>query len=228
MSAEWYYARNKKQHGPVSSAGLKELAQSGELRPTDLIWKEGLPEWTPASSIKNLFPDETDIAPTPPRKKAAAKPPPEPDEEPPADEEDEEDRPRRKKKKKKASTEGGGGSKVLFWVLGGVGAILLLFCCVGGIIGVVYSGVLTSLQPVDVTKVFQVKIGMTQKECEALMGPGKVVSRNTVPGSVRTFLPPGFLPVKPNYEEKVVRWEDGRGGYAQLDFIDDKCKAGFK
>jgi hypothetical protein len=220
MGTEWYYAKNKQQHGPVSSAGLKELAQSGELRPTDKIWKAGLPDWMPASSLDGLFPAETDVTAAPPRKKAAPKPPPEPEDEPDTDEED---RPRRKKKKPAKS---GGGARVLLWVLGGVAAILLLFCLVGGIIGLVYSGALTALQPVNVTNVFKVKAGMSQKECEALMGLGKVVSRQTVPAAGVFFRPPN-LPKKATYEVKSVLWEDGRGGHAELSFVDDKCAIGF-
>ncbi|MCE5303355.1 MAG: DUF4339 domain-containing protein [Planctomycetaceae bacterium] len=52
---EWYFAQGTKQIGPVSAAELKRLAASGELRPQDLVWREGLTEWAPARSVRGLF-----------------------------------------------------------------------------------------------------------------------------------------------------------------------------
>ncbi|MEN6406767.1 MAG: DUF4339 domain-containing protein [Thermoguttaceae bacterium] len=54
---EWYFARGTKQVGPVSAAELKRLAGVGELRPQDLVWREGLAEWAPARSVRGLFED---------------------------------------------------------------------------------------------------------------------------------------------------------------------------
>jgi hypothetical protein len=55
---DWYYAKDNKQFGPVNAAELKRLSQSGELRPEDLVWTEGMKEWLPARKIKGLFEDE--------------------------------------------------------------------------------------------------------------------------------------------------------------------------
>ncbi len=55
MAAEWHYSKDGQQHGPVSASDLKNLAKSGDLLPTDLIWKEGMAEWKPASNVKGLF-----------------------------------------------------------------------------------------------------------------------------------------------------------------------------
>lgn len=55
MAAEWHYSKDGKQHGPVTASDLKNLAKSGVLLPTDLIRKEGMAEWTPASNAKGLF-----------------------------------------------------------------------------------------------------------------------------------------------------------------------------
>src|SRR6266542_3683454 len=80
MATEWYYARNKKQLGPVSTARLKELAASGELQPTDKVWKEGIPKWVAAGSVAGLFPEgaaapeEPDEAPPRRRKQAGGIP----------------------------------------------------------------------------------------------------------------------------------------------------------
>ena len=45
MSTEWFYTKDGEQLGPVSSKQLSQLAASGELQPTDLVWKEGAPDW---------------------------------------------------------------------------------------------------------------------------------------------------------------------------------------
>lgn len=57
MAKEWYYSKDGgDRKGPVTSKQLKELAASGELDPTDLVWAEGRDEWKPASGLKGLFP----------------------------------------------------------------------------------------------------------------------------------------------------------------------------
>lgn len=55
--AEWYYQKNEKKRGPVDTASLKRMAIDGELDPSDLIWREGLAQWVPASQAKGLFPE---------------------------------------------------------------------------------------------------------------------------------------------------------------------------
>ena len=59
---DWYYARGNKQTGPVSSAELKRLAATGEIRPDDLVWREGLTEWALARSVRSLFENESQPA----------------------------------------------------------------------------------------------------------------------------------------------------------------------
>lgn len=54
-SNEWLYSRgDNHQEGPVSAKELNRLASSGELSSDDLIWKEGMEDWVPASRIKGL------------------------------------------------------------------------------------------------------------------------------------------------------------------------------
>ena len=55
--AKWHYTKQGEELGPVSSSQLKGLAASGELLPTDLVWKEGLSDWMPARKLRGLFPD---------------------------------------------------------------------------------------------------------------------------------------------------------------------------
>jgi hypothetical protein len=54
--AGWYYARDNQAVGPLSSAQLKELVDSGGLGPTDLVLRAGSQKWVAASAVKGLFP----------------------------------------------------------------------------------------------------------------------------------------------------------------------------
>ena len=51
---EWFYSKNGEQLGPVSSSQLRRMAENGELQPSDLIWREGLAAWIPASKLAGL------------------------------------------------------------------------------------------------------------------------------------------------------------------------------
>jgi hypothetical protein len=54
---EWHYTIDGQPAAvPVNAAKLKQLAESGQLKPTDLVWQDGMLEWSPAGSIKGLFP----------------------------------------------------------------------------------------------------------------------------------------------------------------------------
>lgn len=55
MESVWYYARDGAQQGPMTFDDLKLAAVSGRLRPEDLVWKDGLPEWVSGKSIDGLF-----------------------------------------------------------------------------------------------------------------------------------------------------------------------------
>jgi hypothetical protein len=74
---EWFYAKNNQQRGPVSPAELRQLAQSGQLAPEDLVWRQGLDDWTAASRVKGLFDGEPSAAvrDTPPSETAVKEPP---------------------------------------------------------------------------------------------------------------------------------------------------------
>jgi len=54
--AVWYYARGDEEAGPVTAQRLKALADAGQLKPEDLVWKEGMADWRPAREIAKLFP----------------------------------------------------------------------------------------------------------------------------------------------------------------------------
>lgn len=53
--AEWYYLKGREQFGPVRSRDLRQIADNGQVLPTDLVWREGLPRWVNASQLKGLF-----------------------------------------------------------------------------------------------------------------------------------------------------------------------------
>jgi len=58
----WFFRRDlQNKLGPYSPAELREMAGRGELRPTDKVWKEGLPRWVEARVLKGLF-DKTKAA----------------------------------------------------------------------------------------------------------------------------------------------------------------------
>lgn len=49
--AQWFIAREGNQHGPLSDAEMKKLVELSYLRPTDLIWRQGFPDWRPALAV---------------------------------------------------------------------------------------------------------------------------------------------------------------------------------
>ena len=54
-SIEWFYAQEGRQFGPITPEELRRMAEEGELATTDLVWREGLPEWVPAIRVRGLF-----------------------------------------------------------------------------------------------------------------------------------------------------------------------------
>jgi hypothetical protein len=62
MANEWHYTLNgQPAAAPVTAPQLKQLAASGQLKPTDLVWQDGMLEWAPAGSVKGLFPTSKSI-----------------------------------------------------------------------------------------------------------------------------------------------------------------------
>jgi len=52
---QWFVARDGQRKGPLSSVELKAAADTGDLVPTDLVWKEGMTKWVEASNVRGLF-----------------------------------------------------------------------------------------------------------------------------------------------------------------------------
>lgn len=55
MADNWYYAQNNQQLGPVPLATLQAMARSGQLNGEDLVWREGMANWTPANQVPGVF-----------------------------------------------------------------------------------------------------------------------------------------------------------------------------
>jgi len=67
---QWYIARDGQQYGPLSDSELTKFIELGHLQPTDLLWREGFPDWRPAMVV---FPPRK---PAMPRAAAPARAPP--------------------------------------------------------------------------------------------------------------------------------------------------------
>src|SRR5690606_40314471 len=48
---EWYIARDGQQYGPLSDLEMRKFVELGHLRPTDLVWRHGFPDWRPAPAV---------------------------------------------------------------------------------------------------------------------------------------------------------------------------------
>jgi hypothetical protein len=75
MSVQYHYSRGGQSYGPVSVEQLRQLAATGQLSATDLVWRDGLAEWVPAGRLKGLFgPAAGPAAPASPAAHAAPHP----------------------------------------------------------------------------------------------------------------------------------------------------------
>ncbi len=50
----WFYSKHGKQLGPISEEDFSSKCASGEILPTDLVWKEGMSDWKPSSEVIGL------------------------------------------------------------------------------------------------------------------------------------------------------------------------------
>jgi uncharacterized RDD family membrane protein YckC len=56
LNPNWYYAKDNRQIGPVSSDDLLRLLRTGELSPDHLVWREGMTDWQPIRDAYDLAP----------------------------------------------------------------------------------------------------------------------------------------------------------------------------
>ena len=54
--SQYYVAINNAQQGPFDPATLAAKAKDGSFTRTTLVWKQGMPAWTPAESVPDLAP----------------------------------------------------------------------------------------------------------------------------------------------------------------------------
>lgn len=48
----WFYADDSGQKGPHTEFDFTNLARNGTIKPTTLVWHEGLPDWQPLTQVR--------------------------------------------------------------------------------------------------------------------------------------------------------------------------------
>lgn len=51
----YYFVENGQRYGPASMKQLQERVAAQRLRPDDLVWREGAPQWVAAQAMPELF-----------------------------------------------------------------------------------------------------------------------------------------------------------------------------
>jgi hypothetical protein len=54
-SRSWFYASDGQQNGPFSEVELREFIARGIVRPTTLVWGDGMSDWTKAGDVPGLL-----------------------------------------------------------------------------------------------------------------------------------------------------------------------------
>jgi uncharacterized RDD family membrane protein YckC len=67
---QWYYADAGRQVGPLEDAAFEELVRTGVVRDDTPIWREGLADWVPYSTVRPARP-VSPVQPAPPPPAAA-------------------------------------------------------------------------------------------------------------------------------------------------------------
>jgi len=50
----WFYSSHQQVHGPVSLGTMRHLIVSAQVLSASLVWKEGMPQWTPLAQVSEL------------------------------------------------------------------------------------------------------------------------------------------------------------------------------
>jgi hypothetical protein len=56
VSKDWFYSVGDSRLGPVTEDELKRLVAEGKLKPSDLVWRDGMADWVEARTVEALFP----------------------------------------------------------------------------------------------------------------------------------------------------------------------------
>ena len=51
---EWYYSVGGSQQGPIDLSTLQQYVASGSIKPTDIVFKEGMAGWLPVQNVPEL------------------------------------------------------------------------------------------------------------------------------------------------------------------------------
>lgn len=74
MVDEIYVFKNGQKHGPFTFAKIQNYVSNGKLEVRDLVWYQGLKDWTPVGQVKELLPNPPPLktsAPVPPAARPA-------------------------------------------------------------------------------------------------------------------------------------------------------------
>jgi tetratricopeptide (TPR) repeat protein len=63
---QWFFMKGAQRSGPVTEGALRGLLSSGQLKGTDLVWKNGMRAWVTAATVREFGGTATAGAPTPP------------------------------------------------------------------------------------------------------------------------------------------------------------------
>jgi hypothetical protein len=63
MADQWYYSQQGQQKGPIPEEQLRQLVTSGQLKPTDLAWKQGMAQWVQVGTIVPSLPPDPNAPP---------------------------------------------------------------------------------------------------------------------------------------------------------------------
>lgn len=74
--AQWYCMTGGTRYGPTTEEEIRGWLAEGRLKPTDMVWAEGMPEWLPAGSALPGTPGAAAPGPLPPLAPGALPPSP--------------------------------------------------------------------------------------------------------------------------------------------------------
>jgi competence protein ComGC len=55
VAADWFYEVDGEERGPVDFDELRRLCRADKVHPDDLVWSDGLDDWTPARKVEGLL-----------------------------------------------------------------------------------------------------------------------------------------------------------------------------
>ena len=65
LQQQWYYSQFGERMGPVPYDTVYQMVISEQLSPFNLVWTEGMSEWSEIQSLATLFPVSPSVESTP-------------------------------------------------------------------------------------------------------------------------------------------------------------------